>query len=179
MEGIYEWKSTESDTLQIIIVVKPNHKIDVDTFFNNHSSNPSVRLRVLLRSGYVEIADIIGNGIGTEFQYQGFGTLAMNCVIQVLKRLYPSGGDVEGVLTHLIEQNLPDEKRIKLEEARKYFLSRFGIKIIETSNRNVYDIITGNIKDLKCIIGGKIRTQFPKHIKIEEFKRLDVSHQFK
>jgi hypothetical protein len=169
--GPWHWRVQSHDRLSVRLLIAPERRIAVDLWWNREGGAPDIQLAFGLYGSKVELGCLRGNGFDAPGLHRaGFGTLAVNVAIQALQAHCAAQLPVEGVLSNTDEIGLPESQRLPLEESRRAFWRRFGLKVVQRG-QPALDYLQGQVGDLHVVRGGLVAGQFSRCPDLKEFER--------
>lgn len=124
------------------------------------------------KEAMVVIEDLQGNGYGSGFQRMGYGTLAFNLALQILKAKCPDTTKVDGMLSGVGD---PENLAGELMEGRRAFWKTFGFGFHKKPRGEwIDDHIISSLADLHIVADGHIKkTEIPKYIPLDQFNQIN------
>jgi hypothetical protein len=167
--GARYWHAQAHDRIWVRFVFAPLNRIEVDIWWNRLVRRPDVQLILGLDENSAELGCLTGNGFDTPGLHRlGFGTFAVNIAVQALKAGFAPSFRVHGVLSNTVEQDLPREERLRLEENRRAFWRRFGLDILQLGEPPL-DCLSGSVGRLHIVARGSLAGQFPRCVSLGDF----------
>ena len=155
---------------RITVAVDAN-EIRTCIYLNRHQSNPDITQLTTFSHYGVNFDDTMGAAPTTAIHRHGYGTLATNLTIQMIRRINNSSQDlnVTGKLSTVDDPmwcNEDKEEALRFLENRKLFWRQFGFKI--TKNEWM-PRMSCKLRDLKLVCGKTTRNGIPVDISLNEF----------
>ena len=155
--------------LSMCLLFLPNELLQVDLWCGVRQGPANVTLSFGLYNHSVEFGELLGNGFDSPAHHRkGFGTLVVNTAIQAIQAIYLPHARIEGILSNVAEQSLPEQAQARLTSSRREFWRRFGLNVIE--GEECIDELHGLVRHLKCVRNGSIEGEFKRWVPLEMFQ---------